>query len=135
MSCLTEVFKEQVSGVDELELLDGGVDEGADLSALVQGKTEKGPDVLYMQFENGFFIKTKPEGYWRAIRRGDWMYCENLAQRSFHLFDLSRDPYEMSNLVLDPEHESTRSELHDLMVRKPNALGDDFFKRSKAARM
>jgi arylsulfatase A-like enzyme len=103
--------------------------EGSDLSALVRGDTDDGPDTIYMQYENSYFIERFPRMVWRAIRHGDWKYHMNLEDGPSELFNLAEDPYEMHNRINDMTCAAAREELHQRMERRARELGDDFFER------
>lgn len=105
--------------------------QGQDLSPLVRGDIETGPEDVYLQFESSYFARREPHRFWRAIRWDDWMYSVNQAHGPEYLYNLAEDPHEMVNLVNDPAHEALRHTLHERMVAKANEIQDDFFVRAE----
>lgn len=61
----------------------------------------------------------------RAIRSGDYKLCVNLLS-SDELYDLKKDPYEMNNLISDPEYKTVRNKLHDTLLKWMNDTRDPF---------
>jgi N-acetylglucosamine-6-sulfatase len=53
-------------------------------------------------------------GHWTAIHTGQFVYIETEGDRS-ELYDLKRDPYELENLIDEPEHTALIQELKEYM--------------------
>lgn len=69
--------------------------DGLDFSGYFTGKAAKPPrDYVYLEMPYAFV----PWPGWRAIRTKDMMYARTVDQ-PWLLYDLSKDPYEMNNLV------------------------------------
>ena len=98
--------------------------EGEDLSGLIRGGRER-PDraALYMAvapFGGGQFNHE-----YRAIRTSRYTCARNL-QGPWLLFDDRQDPYQMNNLVDQPEFAATRRELDARLWAELKKIGDDF---------
>lgn len=98
--------------------------EGEDLSGLVRGEPEP-PDraALYMAvapFAGRGFNKE-----YRAIRTRRYTYVRGL-EGPWLLFDDQKDPYQMTNLVAQPEFGSLRDELDAHLQAELKKIGDDF---------
>lgn len=64
-------------------------------------------------------------GGWRGVRTARFMYAR-LQDRPWVLYDLSADPYQLTNLVSDPEHERTRAELDALIAEEMRRTSDSW---------
>lgn len=100
---------------------------GSDLSALVRGEDVNGP-------ESAFLMDIRPvdEGArqglseWRGVRTSRYTYAERLGREPWLLYDNDADPYQLVNLVDDPEHVSVRVELAAELGRWLEVAQDDF---------
>ena len=102
--------------------------QGTDLSAIVGGGDEEGPDSVYLQIiGQGWPDRHRWIGHWRALRTRDWVYARWIddADGPF-LFDRRNDPYEMKNLYGDPAHRHVRDELEGKLRRWMKNTDDPF---------
>jgi len=89
--------------------------QGWDLSHHLRGLTDHAPDyVLLQQFTPE--PTTGLERPWRAVRTPTHLYAER-ADGPWLLYDLSNDPYELTNLVARPEAAGIRSQMQQLLTR------------------
>lgn len=86
--------------------------QGSDLSGVIRGAQEHGPEAAYFQIFGPYRNSGVAHG-WRGIRTRRYMYAR-YESGPWVLYDLERDPYEMKNLVEDP---SARGVLQDLDQR------------------
>lgn len=89
--------------------------QGTDLSAVVRGEKDDGPDSAFLQIFGPFAGGGLEDG-WRGVRTHRYMYAR-FESKPWVLYDLQSDPYEMKNLVDDPSAKSLMAE----MERKLNA--------------
>jgi arylsulfatase A-like enzyme len=111
-----------------LGLMDLGVPkdvEGFNLSGLLKGESKTEPDAAMMMicgatadWDDGF--------EWRALRDKRFTYGIYRRDRSELLFDNVRDPYQMTNLVADPEYRDVLERMRSLLRQKMVAINDDF---------
>jgi arylsulfatase A-like enzyme len=74
---------------------------GRSFAAALRGqKTKSWDNTIYYEFENV-----------RAIRTDRWKYIERFRQEPNELYDLSKDPGELDNLIDQPEHAATQKKL------------------------
>lgn len=74
--------------------------QGSDLSAVILGDDEAGPDAAYFQIFGPFHAGGVDWG-WRGIRTQRYMYARK-RDEPWVLYDLEEDPYELRNMVGDP---------------------------------
>lgn len=98
--------------------------QGTDLSAVVLGKSESGPDAAYFQIF-GPFLAGGVESGWRGIRTSRYMYARTKAE-PWVLYDLNEDPYELRNLADDPASAAIRDELESELGRWMERTGDSW---------
>jgi arylsulfatase A-like enzyme len=107
--------------------------EGSDLSALIAGDTDEGPESLLIQFDRAFFDYNENHDLTtRTIRTGPWKYTLHYEAERSRMFDLESDPYELTNLIASPEHASVRADLHARLARELESIGDPFLKNLPA---
>jgi arylsulfatase A-like enzyme len=98
--------------------------EGEDLSGLIRGGREQpGRAALYMAvapFGGGAFNRE-----YRAIRTSRYTYVRRL-DGPWLLFDDQRDPYQMDNLLDQPEFTAVRRDLDRRLHVELQKIGDDF---------
>ncbi|MCA1810086.1 MAG: sulfatase-like hydrolase/transferase [Lentisphaerae bacterium] len=92
-------------------------------------------------FRDSAFAEVRGEA--KMLRRGDWKYVR-VPGKGGHLFNLSVDPYELTNLIDSPDCASTLREMQEALmdrivsVRVPplqgKFRGDEIMKRLNAAR-
>lgn len=74
--------------------------QGADLSSVVLGRKDAGPDSAFFQIFGPYRGDGTEDG-WRGVRTQRYMYAR-FETRPWVLYDLTKDPYELNNLVDDP---------------------------------
>jgi len=91
--------------------------QGRSFVPLLDGKTDG--------WRRSFFVEYYSEGAWpwlvgmgyRAVRTERHKYIRWTHHDLSELYDLSRDPYEMTNLAGDPAHATLRADLNDELRR------------------
>lgn len=96
--------------------------QGSDVSGVVLGRTEQGPDSAFFQIFVPFAGDVTPRP-WRGIRTARFMYART-ADGPWLLYDLNEDSYERQNLVADPAHDDVRRELDAKLSAWVNRTGD-----------
>ena len=99
--------------------------QGSDLSPVILGTTEQGPDSAFFQIF-GPYRSGGVEFSWRGVRTGRYMYARRESE-PWVLYDLENDPYELKNLANDPGSAGIREELEakldDWMEKTGDSLG------------
>jgi arylsulfatase A-like enzyme len=103
--------------------------QGTDLSSVVLGTTDRGPDSAFFQI----FVPyagdrtTQP---WRGVRTDRFMYARTDAG-PWVLYDLADDPYQLKNLALDPAHVALRQQMEAKLDAWMKRTGDSWAFNSK----
>ena len=98
--------------------------QGADLSAVILGQSEIGPDSAYFQIF-GPFLAGGVESGWRGIRTSRYMYART-QEEPWVLYDLEEDPFELRNLADDPASAGIRDDLEAELSRWMERTGDSW---------
>lgn len=98
--------------------------QGADVSPVILGESDAGPETAYFQIF-GPFLAGGVEHGWRGVRTDRYMYART-ADAPWVLYDLEADPYELTNLVEDPGSAALRDELDALLARRMEETGDSW---------
>lgn len=98
--------------------------QGADLSEVVLGKTDRGPDSVFFQIFVPFAGDGTPHP-WRGVRTPRYMYART-EKEPWVLYDLEKDPFEMTNLAKDPASDGLRKELEARLEKWMKATGDSW---------
>lgn len=98
--------------------------QGVDLSGVVLGKKEAGPDSAYFQIFGPYHGDGTPYA-WRGVRTARHMYART-ASAPWLLYDLENDPYELRNLATDPSNFAVRKELDERLSEWMKQLGDSW---------
>lgn len=98
--------------------------QGSDLSALILGESDSGPDSAYFQIFGPFLAGGVNHG-WRGIRTDRHMYART-KDAPWVLYDLESDPYELENLAGDPESAALRERLDSELARWMERTGDSW---------
>jgi arylsulfatase A-like enzyme len=94
---------------------------GFDFSSHLRGRPGRGPNfahlMIYTSTESGEF------GPWRGLRSREYKYAA-FRDRPWLLYDLEKDPYEMNNLVDDPQQHNLIRLLHGAVKQQMERTGD-----------
>lgn len=96
--------------------------DGVDFSAYFAGKAAQPPrDYVYMEMPYAYV----PWPGWRAIRTRDLMYARTV-DKPWLLFDVSKDPWEMKNLVEDPSQQELVKQMDQRLTALMKESGDSW---------
>jgi arylsulfatase A-like enzyme len=98
--------------------------QGSDLSAVIRGKSDKGPDSAFFQIFVPFAGDGTPHP-WRGVRTARHMYART-EKEPWVLYDLEKDPGELTNLAADPASEAIRKELEARLTKWMSDTGDSW---------
>lgn len=111
-----------LSGIDKPATI-----EGDDLSELITGEKtveDMGEKVALIMSVAPIADDYSRDEY-RGIRTSRYTYVHNL-EGPWLLYDNQKDPYQMNNLIDDPEYKSLSNQLKKNLEDKLNSIGDDF---------
>jgi arylsulfatase A-like enzyme len=98
--------------------------QGIDLSDVILGKQESGPESAYFQI----FGPNQGDGTpraWRGVRTGRYMYAR-WESEPWLLYNLEKDPYELKNLATEPSASSIRREMDERVADWMKRVGDSW---------
>ena len=98
--------------------------QGSDLSDVVCGRTDKGPQAAFFQIFGPYQQGGVPAG-WRGIRTERYMYAR-LREGPWLLYDLTQDPYELNNLVGQASTGSLQKDLDGRLAEWMARVGDSW---------
>ncbi|MGH9664787.1 MAG: sulfatase family protein, partial [Bryobacteraceae bacterium] len=98
--------------------------QGADLSAVVRGEKDAGPDSAFLQIFGPFEGGGLEDG-WRGVRTHRYMYAR-YESKPWVLYDLQKDPYEMKNLVEEPSAKPLLQEMERKLNGWMTRTGDSW---------
>jgi arylsulfatase A-like enzyme len=98
--------------------------QGADLSGVVLGEKERGPDSAFFQIFGPWAGGDIPGG-WRGIRTQGSMYAR-WGSGPWVLYDLKKDPYELDNLADNPACAAMRGDLERKLNEWMRKTGDSW---------
>jgi arylsulfatase A-like enzyme len=98
--------------------------QGSDLSRVVLGKTDRGPDSAFFQIFVPFTGDSTPRP-WRGVRTQRYLYART-EKEPWLLYDLEKDPYELTNLVAAPAAAAVRKELDARLEKWMKDTGDSW---------
>ena len=98
--------------------------QGADLSGVVLGKSDKAPGSAFFQIFGPFQGDGTDEG-WRGVRTSRYLYAR-YETKPWLLYDLDKDPYEMHNLLDDPGSQGLLKEMESRLTAWMNQTGDSW---------
>ncbi len=104
--------------------------QGSDLSKLILGQTEQGPDSVFFQI----FVPFQGDGTagaWRGVRTDRHMYARS-AEGPWLLYDLKTDPYEKKNLIDEPDQAALQKRLDARLTKWMEQEGDSWSLNSDA---
>jgi len=99
--------------------------EGMDLSACARGVQGPEPEAALLQ-NTGACAAWEDGHEWRALRDKRFTYAIYRVDRSEHLYDNQKDPYQMTNLAGDPAHTGRLEGCRTLLAERLAALNDGF---------
>ena len=98
--------------------------QGSDLSGVILGTTDRGPGSVFFQIFVPFAGDGTPHP-WRGVRTQRYMYART-EKAPWLLYDLEKDPDEMTNLATDPASALLRQELEARLAKWMNDTGDSW---------
>lgn len=98
--------------------------QGHDLSKVVKGETEKGPDSVFFQIFVPFAGDGTPHP-WRGVRTPRYLFARTEA-KPWLLYDLKDDPFEMKNLATDTASVPILRELDARLTQWMRDTGDSW---------
>lgn len=98
--------------------------QGADLSRVLTGESAKGPEAAFLQIFGPYEGDGTPDG-WRGLRTSRYTYARHQS-KPWVLYDLDRDPYQMTNLVDDPKAASLQRDLDAKLTAWMKRTGDNW---------
>jgi arylsulfatase A-like enzyme len=102
--------------------------DGADFSSFFTGKSAQPPrDYVYLEMAYAYV----PWPGWRAIRTRDLTYARTV-DKPWLLFDLTKDPYEMKNLVGDPSQQALVEKMDARLTTAMRDAGDSWTMKTSA---
>lgn len=113
-----------------IELAGGSVPpdmDGMSLTKLVQGKQKEWRQYLDMEHATCY----SPDNYWCALTDGKIKYIWNLHNGKEQLFDLVKDPHELTECSGKPAYAKRLKEMRQAMVDHLSERGEDFVKDGK----
>ena len=102
--------------------------QGTDLSHVVLGKTEQGPDTAFFQIFTPFAGDGTPHP-WRGVRTSRFLYARTEAG-PWLLYDLQKDPYELRNLAQDPKSAALRVRMETQLATGMKRYKDEWSNNS-----
>jgi arylsulfatase A-like enzyme len=102
--------------------------QGGDLSNVVLGTTDRGPESAYFQIFVPFAGDGTPHP-WRGVRTDHFMYARTEAG-PWVLYDLRDDPYEMKNLAHDPAQAAAKGQMEARLAAWMKRTGDSWANNS-----
>jgi arylsulfatase A-like enzyme len=104
--------------------------QGTDLSDVVLGLTDRGPDSAFFQIFVPYGGDETPRP-WRGVRTDQVMYAQT-EEGPWLLYDLADDPYESKNLARDPQHAALRGQMEAKLTDWMTRTGDSWAFNFKA---
>jgi arylsulfatase A-like enzyme len=98
--------------------------QGTDLSGVVLGQAERGPDSVFFQIFVPFAGDGTPHP-WRGVRTPRYMYART-EKDPWVLYDLDKDPDELKNRAADAGSEGVRKELEARLEKWMKDTGDSW---------
>ena len=100
---------------------------GTNLSPLIMGREQQCPESVFIME-----IKSIDEGYsqglkeWRGVRTKRYIYACTQGRKDWILYDNDSDPYQMKNLIDEPEYRQIKEELRSKLQDWLKCAGDRF---------
>ena len=104
--------------------------QGSDLSGVMLGREDRGPDSAFFQIFVPFAGDGTPKP-WRGVRTDRFMYART-EDGPWVLYDLKDDPYELKNLASEPARAELRREMEAKLAAWMERTGDAWTNNSMA---
>ena len=98
--------------------------QGTDLSGVVRGTTERGPDSAFFQIFVAYAGDGTPHP-WRGVRTARFLYARTRSG-PWVLYDLEDDPYEAKDLSRDPARAPLRAAMEAKLADWMRRTGDSW---------
>ena len=96
--------------------------DGADFAPFIRGEASKPPrDYVYLEMPYAYV----PWPGWRALRTRDMMFART-GEKPWGLFDLTKDPWQMKNLVDDPASQAVVKQMDARLAAIMRETGDSW---------
>lgn len=131
-----------IGSVDLLPTLAGLADwkgvpamEGLDLSAALRGRADapRQEALLIAHYANYVFRPDRPVPEWRGLRTDTHTYAATSDRRPWLLFNNESDPFQVHNLVEDPDARPVLDRLADILEKTLERTGDPFLPKREMA--
>jgi len=101
--------------------------EGTDFSEHVRGENNPADDAALISCPHPFgqWLRLNGGREYRGLRTKRYTYCRDL-NGPWLLYDNERDPYQLNNLVNNPEHNKLLTSLDNLLSKKLEETDDEF---------
>ena len=96
--------------------------QGRDLSRTLAGESDVEPVAAYLQ--NYMPYRQSSLDPWRGVRTKRYLYAR-MNGKPWVLFDVQEDPYELNNLVDQPDHAALQARMEALLTAEMKAADDD----------
>jgi arylsulfatase A-like enzyme len=103
--------------------------QGTDLSGILRGGADRGPDSAFLQLFVPYLADNVREG-WRGVRTARYLYARS-EKEPWLLYDLEADPYERKNLAADPAAAALRSGMEEKLAAWMKRTGDSWSVNSR----
>ena len=101
---------------------------GEDYSGVLQGKEAPALDaqfIMHIAKDNASGGGEHPAPIFRGVRTSRYTYAVS-PDAPMYLFDNGADPFQMKNLIADPEYAALREEMRDRLARWLKRAEDSF---------
>ena len=101
--------------------------EGTDLSAAMRGEVCDGPESAFLTIpipvDQAVAVNITE---WRGVRTKKYTYARWQDGSGWVLYDNEKDPYQLKNLIYDPDSVNIKEKLEEELQRHLNRIGDGF---------
>ena len=101
--------------------------DGQSLLRLMEGKTDQWRKYIDLEHATCY----SPDNYWCALTDGKIKYIWRFHTGTEELFDLSKDPHELKNVVTDKKYKQQLNEFRQAMIDHLSERGEKFVKDGK----
>jgi arylsulfatase A-like enzyme len=98
--------------------------QGSDISGVVLGTKETGPDSAFFQIFGPFRGDGTEDG-WRGVRTHRYMYAR-FEKEPWVLYDIEKDPYQTQNLANEPSAKGVQADMERRLTQWMNKTGDSW---------